>query len=90
MCLEGKVRFLMGTSMKKIQAYNESFTSQRTFVLDYCVTCGVSNHEKFYLALDNKQLITMNSYSYEIKDLGKTVNHVTKMLVYKDRFLLSA
>jgi hypothetical protein len=32
----------------------------------------------------------MNSYSYEMKDLGKTLNHVTKILVYKDKVLLTA
>lgn len=54
MCNEGKVRFLLATNMKKIQAFNDSFSSSRTFVLDCTVNCGVSNHEKFYLALDNK------------------------------------
>eukprot|EP00347_Sterkiella_histriomuscorum_P003569 403363786 len=87
---EGKVRYILGTNQKKIQAYNENFSSQRTFVLDHFLVCGISNHEKFYLALQNKQLITMNSYSYEIKDFGKTSNHVTKMLVYRDKFLITA
>lgn len=32
----------------------------------------------------------MNSYSQEIKSMGNTSNHVTKMLMYRDKILLTA
>lgn len=56
-CLEGKAKFIVGTSFRKIQIYNDTFTTKRSMKLDSNLLCGVSSHEKIYMALENKSLI---------------------------------
>ena len=89
-CLEGKAKYVIGTSTRKIQIYNETFSTKRSMSLESSLICGISSHEKIYMALENKQLLQMNSYSQEIKPMGSTSNHVTKMLVCRDKVLLTA
>lgn len=89
-CLEGKAKYVVGTSFRKMQIYNETFSTKRSLSLESCLVCGISSHEKIYMALENKSLLQMNSYSQEIKPMGRTSNHVTKMLIYRDKVLLTA
>ncbi|CDW77383.1 UNKNOWN [Stylonychia lemnae] len=87
--IEGKARFIIATNTNKLLVYNEKFTSQKTFVIASQAIAGVSNREKFYLALENQELISMNAYTFEIKELGKTTNQVVKLVTFKDKFLLA-
>jgi len=41
------------------------------------------------LCLENFDIIAMCSNSYEIKELGKTSNLVSKLITFRDKYLIS-
>lgn len=40
--MEGKARFVVGTTNNKLLVYNEEFTTQKTFVIGSTVIAGIA------------------------------------------------